>query len=73
MPSEPDDERPGPVFVRPSGALLGLGVLAFLGLLAEGAMGDWSAVYLHDTLAAIASENAANPAADTPGGAASVS
>ena len=51
VPSEPDDERPGPVFVRPSGALLGLGALAFLGLLAEGAMGDWSAVYLHDTLA----------------------
>src|SRR5437870_2927450 len=30
--------------------LLGLGLVAFLGLLAEGAMGDWSAVYLHDAL-----------------------
>jgi fucose permease len=30
--------------------LIGLGALAFCGLLAEGAMGDWSAVYLHDTL-----------------------
>ena len=52
VPSDPDHDRPGPVFVRPSGVLLGLGALAFLGLLAEGAMGDWSAVYLHDTLAA---------------------
>jgi len=39
-------------FVRPSRALLGLGALAFLGLLAEGAMADWSAVYLHDALGA---------------------
>jgi MFS family permease len=52
VPSDPSHERPGPVFVRPSGVLLGLGALAFLGLLAEGAMADWSAVYLHDTLAA---------------------
>ena len=39
-----------PVFARPTGVLIGLGALAFCGLLAEGAMGDWSAVYLHDTL-----------------------
>jgi predicted MFS family arabinose efflux permease len=32
----------------PRGALIGLGALAFLGLLAEGAMVDWSAVYLRD-------------------------
>jgi fucose permease len=38
------------VFVRPRGALLALGALAFCGLIAEGAMGDWSAVYLHDVL-----------------------
>jgi MFS family permease len=44
-------EHPGPaVVVRPSGTLLTLGILALLGLLAEGAMADWSAVYLHDTL-----------------------
>jgi len=42
----------GPAFARPTAALLGLGALAFLGLLAEGAMGDWSAVYLRDTLGA---------------------
>jgi fucose permease len=63
VPSEPDHERPGPVFVRPSGMLLGLGALAFLGLLAEGAMGDWSAVYLHDTLAAAPAVAAAGFAA----------
>ena len=50
LPSAVASERPGPVFVRPRGALLMLGGLAFCGLVAEGAMGDWSAVYLHDTL-----------------------
>ncbi len=44
--------QPGPALARPSRALLALGLLALLGLLAEGAMGDWSAVYLHDTLGA---------------------
>jgi fucose permease len=44
----------GPALVRPPRALLGLGFLAFVGLLAEGAMADWSAVYLHDTLGASA-------------------
>jgi fucose permease len=43
---------PTPALARPSRALLTLGVLALLGLLAEGAMADWSAVYLHDTLSA---------------------
>lgn len=43
-------EHAGPVVARPSGTLLTLGILALLGLLAEGAMADWSAVYLHDTL-----------------------
>jgi fucose permease len=42
--------RAAPAFARPTRALLGFGALAFCGLLAEGAMGDWSAVYLHDTL-----------------------
>jgi MFS family permease len=43
-------DRAGPSVARPSGILLTLGILALLGLLAEGAMADWSAVYLHDTL-----------------------
>ena len=37
-------------FARPTRAVLGLGLVAFLALLAEGAMGDWSAVYLRHTL-----------------------
>jgi MFS family permease len=40
----------GPAVARPSGTLVTLGILALLGLLAEGAMADWSAVYLHDTV-----------------------
>jgi len=44
--------RPDPVFVRPPAALVGLGLLTFCGLLTEGAMADWSAVYLHDALGA---------------------
>jgi len=50
LPGRSAEERPGPAFVRPSRALVGLGILAFLGLLAEGAMADWSAVYLRETL-----------------------
>jgi len=49
-PSPPQQESRGPTFVKPTGVLLGLGVLAFFGLLTEGAMADWSAVYLHDVL-----------------------
>jgi fucose permease len=39
-----------PVLVRSGRAVLGLGCLAFAALLVEGAMADWSAVYLHDNL-----------------------
>src|SRR5262249_3305406 len=39
-----------PILVWPPAALLGLGCLTFCALLAEGAMGDWSAVYLRDSL-----------------------
>jgi predicted MFS family arabinose efflux permease len=52
-----------PVLARPTGALLGLGVLTFCALLAEGAMGDWSAVYLHDALGASPARAAAGFAA----------
>jgi len=44
------DGPAGPVVARPSGTLFALGILALLGLMAEGAMADWSAVYLHDVL-----------------------
>lgn len=40
----------GPAFARPSRALTGLGAIAFCSLLIEGAMADWSAVYLRETL-----------------------
>src|SRR5262245_46985183 len=50
VPSPPQPESRGPTFVRPTSVLLGLGGLAFLGLLTEGAMADWSAVYLHESL-----------------------
>lgn len=41
----------GPVFALPGRAVLGLGAVAFCCLLAEGAVADWSAVYLQGTLA----------------------
>ena len=39
-----------PVFVRIPRAVLGLGIVGFCALLAEGAMADWTAVYLRNTL-----------------------
>jgi predicted MFS family arabinose efflux permease len=50
VPSAPLRNRTGPIFALPPVALLGLGLLTFCALLAEGAMGDWSAVYLRDSL-----------------------
>jgi len=44
------DSNEEPVFALPTGALLGLGVVAFCGLLGEGAMADWSAIYLKKTV-----------------------
>jgi MFS family permease len=46
------DERPPGAFGWPAPPLLFLGLLAFAGLLAEGAIADWGAVYLHASLAA---------------------
>ena len=45
-----DAEAGGPTFVRPTGPLLALGVLAFFVLVGEGAVADWSAVYLTNAL-----------------------
>lgn len=47
--SEASKESP-PLLALPSRRLLGLSVIAFAALLAEGAIGDWSAVYLRQTL-----------------------
>jgi MFS family permease len=49
LPSAPV-RTAGSIFTLPPAALLGLGLLTFCALLAEGAMGDWSAVYLRDSL-----------------------
>jgi MFS family permease len=44
------DEEPAPLFARPTGILVALGVAAFAALLVEGAVADWSAVYLREDL-----------------------
>lgn len=50
--SDPGQEpRPGEL-VMPSAALWGLGAVAFCALMAEGAMLDWSAVYLREHVSA---------------------
>jgi MFS family permease len=51
LPDSADAAEDGaPAFARPTRALLGLGVISFCVLLGEGAMGDWSAVYLENVL-----------------------
>jgi MFS family permease len=55
LPTSPTRTLAGPVFAVPSAALLGLGLLTFCALLAEGTVGDWSAVYLRDSLGTMAS------------------
>ena len=52
LPADADrgGDGEGPTFVRPNRALAGLGFIAFCVLLGEGAMADWSAVYLGGTL-----------------------
>jgi fucose permease len=64
FPSSPaEPQGPGFAFATPSRALLGLGILAFCALLAEGAMADWSAVYMRDALGTSAAEAATGFAA----------
>ncbi len=51
LPASADAGSHGaPAFARPTRALLGLGIISFCVLLGEGAMADWSAVYLDGTL-----------------------
>jgi hypothetical protein len=49
------DAEAGPAFARPSRALAVLGAIAFAALLCEGAIADWSAVHLRQTLDASSS------------------
>ncbi len=50
LPATVDVGTDGPAFARPSRALAGLGIVGFCVLLSEGAVADWSAVYLRNTL-----------------------
>jgi len=51
LPAGADASEDGaPAFARPTRALMGLGIISFCVLLGEGAMGDWSAVYLNNNL-----------------------
>jgi MFS family permease len=52
LPAHADAQGAGVAFARPTPTLLALGVIAFCVLLGEGAMADWSAVYLNTTLRA---------------------
>jgi MFS family permease len=50
--AEPGERQvDAPIVARPRGSLAPLGLIAFCVLLAEGAMADWSAVYLRSALA----------------------
>lgn len=49
LPTQPHHSD-APVFALPSKAVLILGLVGFCALVGEGAMGDWSALYLRDTL-----------------------
>jgi MFS family permease len=46
LPAGTDARADAPLFARPTRALAGLGAVAFCALLAEGSVGDWSAILL---------------------------
>ncbi len=50
LPARADAQGTGVTFARPTRAILALGLIAFCVLLGEGAMADWSAIYLTGTL-----------------------
>ncbi len=51
LPDAPQEtQTAAPVFALPPRALWGLGVVAFCAASGEGAMADWSALYLHESL-----------------------
>jgi len=63
LPSSADAESGDAAPARPRGILLTLGIMAFCVLLGEGAMADWSALYLRDVTGAAAGLAAAGYAA----------
>ncbi|HEX3723044.1 MAG TPA: MFS transporter, partial [Nitrolancea sp.] len=50
LPESPVKDDRGPMFARPTRLLAVLGIVAFCAVLNEGAMSDWSAVYLRDAI-----------------------
>jgi hypothetical protein len=52
LPAAGEATAGGPAFARLSGPLVALGIVGFCSFVGEGAMGDWSAVYLRHSLAA---------------------
>lgn len=50
LPKRAEVASDSPAFALPEGSLLGLGLLAFIVFAGEGAMADWSAVYLSSSL-----------------------
>lgn len=63
LPSSADAAPEGPMFARPTRALVAIGVFAFCLLLAEGSVNDWAAIYLDDEVGTSASLAAAGLAA----------
>jgi MFS family permease len=61
--SETAKPRSSTKFIWPDAALLRLAALAFFGLMAEGAIGDWASVYLHSNVGVTLSLAAAGYAA----------
>ena len=57
--AETTRDETGPTFVLPPRSLLGLGLLGFCVFLSEGAVSDWSAVYLENVLGSSAAVAAA--------------
>jgi len=50
LPAQADAKGTGVAFARPTRAILALGLVAFCVVLGEGAIADWSAIYLNGTL-----------------------
>jgi predicted MFS family arabinose efflux permease len=50
LPDQADTAAPGPTFARLTRPLLALGLIGICAYMAEGAIGDWSAVYLRRSL-----------------------
>jgi MFS family permease len=63
LPPDADAAPEGPRFARPTRALALVGLFAICVVLAEGAVSDWSAIYLHDETGASEGTAAAGLAA----------